>query len=197
MADDSDDKMSLGRRERTRARLIEAADKLIRKQGYEALVMEDVAERAGVTRRTIYDHFRDKDELIIAVIYGRPTQLIVAIKPGQTLRAYLRTIAATVIKMSQDNRELGQSTAYLHLYVLTHEDMRLNALARNRQIYAAMEATLIAAFGDDAFGMAPRKFIRVLHALIEGLLMRRHMMSEDFPNEVVYAAFDALADAAS
>src|SRR5215213_10621799 len=105
-----------GKRERTRARLIEAAAKLIGEDGYAALVLEAVAEEAGVTRRTIYDHFRNKDELIVAVIYRERSELFVPIKAGQTLRAYLRTLAKAIIDVSTDNSALGRSGASFMLY---------------------------------------------------------------------------------
>ena len=97
-----------GKRERTKTRLIEAARELIGEAGYEALVLEAVAEKAGVTRRTIYDHFRNKEDLIVAVIYQERTELFVPIKPGQTLKVYLRTLAKALIDASTDNRALAE-----------------------------------------------------------------------------------------
>jgi AcrR family transcriptional regulator len=182
-----------GKRERTRKRLVEAATVLIGQHGYEALVLEKVAEKAGVTRRTIYDHFRNKDDLIVAVIYHERTELFVPIKPGQTLQAYLRTLAKALIDASTDNRALGRSTASFHLYALTHEDMRRRVVEGSHKIFAKMEAAMVKAFGRDAFGMPPRKFVRVLLAVTEGLLARRHLMPEEFSADIVYAALDALA----
>jgi AcrR family transcriptional regulator len=184
---------SLGKRERTRARLIAAAAELIGQVGYEALVLETVAEKAGVTRRTIYDHFRDKDELIVAVIYHAGADLYVPIKPGQTLRAYLRSLAKALIDASTGNRALGRSTVSFHLYALTHEDMRRRVVADSRKTFAEMEKTFVDAFGREALGMPPRKFVRVLLAVTEGLLTRRHLMAEEISPDVVYAALDALA----
>src|SRR5882724_11803174 len=100
-----------GKRERTRARLVEAAAKLIGEDGYETLVLEAVAEKAGVTRRTIYDHFRNKDDLIVAVIYRERSELFVPIKAGQTLRAYLRALGKAIIDASTENPALGRSGA--------------------------------------------------------------------------------------
>jgi AcrR family transcriptional regulator len=182
-----------GKRERTRIRLIEAAAELAGQHGYETLALEAVAEKAGVTRRTIYDHFRDKDDLIVAVIYRERKELFVPIKPGQTLRAYLRMQAKAVIDASTDNPALGRSGAAFHLYALTHEDMRQRVVTGSRQVLPKLEAGLVEAFGRDALGMPPRKFARVLLAVTDGLMARRHLMPEEFPADIVYAAFDALA----
>jgi AcrR family transcriptional regulator len=182
-----------GRRGRTRRRLIEAAAELIGQHGYEALVLEMVAEKAGVTRRTIYDHFRNRDDLIVAVIYHERAELFVPIKPGQTLRKYLHTLASALIDASTDNRALGRSTVSFHLYALTHEEMRQRIVDGSHKIFAKMETTIVNAFGREALGMRPRKFVRVLLAVTEGLLARRHLMPEEFSPDIVYAALDALA----
>lgn len=182
-----------GKRERTRARLVMAAAELIGRHGYEALVLDEVAEKAGVTRRTIYDHFRNKDDLIVAVIYHERKELFVPIKPGQTLQAYLRTLAKALIDASTDNRALGRSTVSFQLYALTHDDMRQRVVDGSHKIFAKVEAAMVKAFGKEALGMQPRKFVRVLLALTEGLLARRHLMPEEFQPDIVYAALDALA----
>ena len=41
--------------------------------------------------------------------------------------------------------------------------------------------------------MPPEDLVRVLHALIEGLVMQRILTPELYPDEVFYAAFAALA----
>ncbi len=49
---------------KTRARLISAAEDVIRNEGYEALRVEDVVQAAGVAKGTFFAHFRDKDALM-------------------------------------------------------------------------------------------------------------------------------------
>lgn len=182
-----------GKRERTRMRLIEAATALIGQHGHEALVLDTVAKEAGVTRRTVYDHFANKDELIVAVIYHERVELFVPVLPGQTLRAYLRTLGKALIDATADNPALGRSTASFHLYALTHEEMRQRIVDGGHKIFAKMEKMVGDSFGREALGMPPRKFVRVLMAVTEGLLMRRHLMPEEFSADIVYAALDALA----
>ena len=57
------------RRERSRARLLDAATTLFTERGWTATRMEDIAEAAGVSAATAYNHFRTKTALIGAV-YG-------------------------------------------------------------------------------------------------------------------------------
>ncbi|MDE1994967.1 MAG: TetR/AcrR family transcriptional regulator [Rhizobiaceae bacterium] len=55
----------------TRERLIEAAGKLFYGEGIRAVSMDAVADKAGVTKRTLYYHFRSKDDLIAAYLETR------------------------------------------------------------------------------------------------------------------------------
>jgi AcrR family transcriptional regulator len=55
------------RSRRTRAALLEAARELLEGQGFEALTMTAVADRAGVTRRAAYMHFASRSDLVAAL----------------------------------------------------------------------------------------------------------------------------------
>jgi TetR/AcrR family transcriptional regulator, transcriptional repressor for nem operon len=54
--------------ERTRARIVEAAAKLIYEHGVAATTVEDVKEVAGVSSSQLYHYFADKEALVQAVI---------------------------------------------------------------------------------------------------------------------------------
>ncbi|MGW6318110.1 TetR/AcrR family transcriptional regulator [Streptomyces sp. NPDC055099] len=49
-----------------RERILAAAAQLFAAQGINATGMEQIAERAPVSKRTLYAHFRTKDELVLA-----------------------------------------------------------------------------------------------------------------------------------
>jgi AcrR family transcriptional regulator len=55
----------------TRDRIIAAATKLFYGEGLRATSVDAIAERAGVTKKTLYYHFRTKDELIAAYLASR------------------------------------------------------------------------------------------------------------------------------
>jgi AcrR family transcriptional regulator len=57
--------------ETTRDRIISAASKLFYDQGIRAVSVDSVAEKAGLTKRTLYYHFRSKDDLVAAYLAGR------------------------------------------------------------------------------------------------------------------------------
>ncbi len=51
-----------------REQLIQAALELFNKDGFNAVGIDAISERAAVTKKTLYHHFRSKDELILAVL---------------------------------------------------------------------------------------------------------------------------------
>ena len=57
--------------ESTRDRIVDAAAKLFYGKGIRAVSVDVVAEKAGVTKRTLYYHFDSKDDLITAYLEGR------------------------------------------------------------------------------------------------------------------------------
>ncbi|NPD14923.1 TetR/AcrR family transcriptional regulator [Xinfangfangia sp. D13-10-4-6] len=55
----------------TRDRILDAAGKLFYAEGLRAVSMDGIAEAVGVTKRTLYYHFRSKDDLIAAWLQMR------------------------------------------------------------------------------------------------------------------------------
>ena len=56
---------------KTRERIITAATRLFYSEGLRATSVDAVAEKAGVTKKTLYYHFETKDELITAYLASR------------------------------------------------------------------------------------------------------------------------------
>jgi AcrR family transcriptional regulator len=55
-------------RMQTRQRALDAAYGLFWRQGFLRVSMDDIAARAGITKRALYQHFRSKDDLIAAAL---------------------------------------------------------------------------------------------------------------------------------
>jgi AcrR family transcriptional regulator len=52
----------------TRSRILDAATSLIVENGYQSISLEDIAEKAGVSRRTIYDQFGSKRGVLEGIV---------------------------------------------------------------------------------------------------------------------------------
>jgi AcrR family transcriptional regulator len=56
------------RRERTRLRIVEAAERLMRERGVDGVTVQDITEEADVGHGTFYLHFKNKAEVLRPVI---------------------------------------------------------------------------------------------------------------------------------
>jgi AcrR family transcriptional regulator len=52
----------------TRTALLDAAERLLARTGYRKITMDDLAQEAGLSRRTVYVYFRSKDEVVLGTI---------------------------------------------------------------------------------------------------------------------------------
>lgn len=52
----------------TRRRILESAYKLFYREGFQRTGVDEVAEAAGITKRTLYNHYPSKDDLIAGVL---------------------------------------------------------------------------------------------------------------------------------
>jgi AcrR family transcriptional regulator len=79
-------------------RLLDAIAQVVAEKGYAATTVADVIDRAGVSRKTFYEHFRDKEACFLAA-YDAGVDILLATmrQAGDTrgrVRAYLQTLAA-------------------------------------------------------------------------------------------------------
>ena len=58
--------------ERTRRRILDAAYELFYRKGFARVGVDEMAAFAGLTKRTLYYHFKSKDELLAAVARRAP-----------------------------------------------------------------------------------------------------------------------------
>ena len=57
--------------EPTRARIVQAASALFYNEGIRRVSVDEVAAKAGLTKRTLYYHFKSKDDLVAAYLAAR------------------------------------------------------------------------------------------------------------------------------
>jgi len=60
--------------------IVEAARKLFTKYGYKKVSMDEIAKEAGVTKKTVYAYFKDKDELFQYFIFEEVEKMKYLIK---------------------------------------------------------------------------------------------------------------------
>ena len=180
------------KRERTRAALLEAARAVIREKGYERTTLEEVAQRAGVTTGAIYGNFKNRDELFISLGQAYWAPIKPRIAPGATFAEAMRALAEATLAAIPERTPVAVGRLTGLAYSLTHPELgaRVNAITADSY---EIGAEWLRGFGAD-LPMPAEHLVRVIHALIEGLVLQRILTPDLCPDEVFFAAFAALAN---
>ena len=88
-------------REQTRRRLFGALERLMTERGFDAITLADIAAEAGVGRTAVYNHFPDKEALLLGFITHETDQYAQSLRaaladvhdPVDQVRAYVRAQA--------------------------------------------------------------------------------------------------------
>src|SRR4051812_15868065 len=180
------------KRERTRARLLEAARAIVREKGYARTTLGAVARRAGMTTGAIYGNFKNRDELFIALGQTYWAPIKPRLKPGATFIDVMDAMAVATLEAIPERTTAAVGRLTGVAYALTNPELR----ARVREITATsyqLGAEWLRTLGDEReLPMPPEHLVRVIHALIEGLVWQRILTPELCPDEVFFAAFRAL-----
>ena len=112
----SEDSIRDRRAAQTRARIAEAALELFVRQGYRETTVDQIAEAAGVSRRTVFHHFPGKESLLLDHLAGRREVALKHLRerpaaepPLVSLHAVLRELC----EQGYDRRLLAQVRAVL------------------------------------------------------------------------------------
>lgn len=185
------------KRARTRAKLIQAAAELVREKGFERTTQEDIARRAGMSRGAVLGNFKTKDEIFLAVAATRWRPIAPPLKPGADLAEQMRILAEAVAAAMPSRQAGAIGFTSFQAYALTHEEIRLGLVQALTEIFRWSEAGITAVVPEEDLPMPAATFVRVVHALIEGLTYQRFLTPELVTDEVIYAAFAALAGKAA
>ncbi len=127
-----------------RERLVIAAVDLFTEQGYDATTVTQIAERAGVTKSTLFRYFPDKREILVA---GQETlsrllsegiaEAPAGASPLQAVAAGLERVSAA---MGQMNRDLGPR---LKAAVAASSELQERDALKSVGLAAAMSAALV------------------------------------------------------
>jgi AcrR family transcriptional regulator len=90
---------------------VEAAERLFLQRGFGAVSMDELAEAAGVARRTLYNQFASKEEIFREMLLRFAGQLEHALPPGIETRGdvedVLRLVARAILQLHRRPGYLG------------------------------------------------------------------------------------------
>ena len=70
--------------ESQRTRLLEAVGRAVAEKGYGGATIDDIVRRAGVSKMTFYEHFRDKEDCFIAAYEAASEELFERVRTAQS-----------------------------------------------------------------------------------------------------------------
>jgi TetR/AcrR family transcriptional regulator of autoinduction and epiphytic fitness len=99
------------RRTESRSAIIDAAERLFLQRGFGSVSMDELAEAAGVARRTLYNQFASKEEIFREMLLRVSGQLERAFPPGIETQGdaeeVLRLVARMILKLHENPVYLG------------------------------------------------------------------------------------------
>lgn len=132
---------------RKRAEMLDAATAVFREEGYDAASMDRIAARAGASKRTVYNHFKNKEALFQAVV-RRELEAAAELKrvlwdPSRSLEAQLTDFARAKTGVMEDPQWLSLLRVILGVFIrdpeLAQETM-LRAMSDEAHLTRWLEA---------------------------------------------------------
>jgi AcrR family transcriptional regulator len=181
------------KRARTRARIIEVAAQLVEEQGFERTTVQEVARRAGMSNGAIYGNFKNRDEIFAAIGPTYWPQVRPRFTPGSGFAEKMRAVAEALIAVLPERCGRGRARLTGLAYTLTNEVLRTLARERAATLYAGAADWWRELPADEQPPMPADILVRVLNGLTEGLTLQWLLTPDQITEDVIYAAFAALA----
>jgi AcrR family transcriptional regulator len=126
-----------------RERLVRAALDLFTEQGYDATTVNEIADRAGLTKTTFFRHFPDKREVLFAGqdMHARLLADAISAAPGPAtpLEAVGAALDALTATFTDDRREFS---ARLRPVIASHSELQERAAFKRGGLAGAMTDAL-------------------------------------------------------
>jgi AcrR family transcriptional regulator len=195
------------RRERaqaTRARLIQAAEKIFARDGFEAAKLEEIAAEAGYTRGAFYANFDSKEDLFLALLEHEISHRIANAESLMAKftdpEAKLQAFRKFFLTMGQDRRWSLLAVEF-KLFAVRHPEVKARLAAMNRRLVGSRVGIL-----QDITEASGRKLpasaravgislSAVTHALALEHMLDRNLMPEEDLKKILASYFDSLTGA--
>lgn len=146
---------STGLRERkkseTRERIADAADHLFRTHGYDAVTVDDVAVAADVSKKTVFNYFPTKEDLVFDRAEDRETALLAAVQdraPGVSILESFRALAlAQTAQIGRLRQDTGPGNGSFFDLVNANPALQRKMHEVNARMVQTLTAALVADVG--------------------------------------------------
>lgn len=186
--------------DRKREAIVQAAISEFRSNGFDITSMDKIAATAGVSKRTVYNHFASKEELFAEILHRLWTNICAqedsVYSPGQPLREQLRHLLRDKLALLADNSFLDLARVAIAATIHSPEraqDMVLRIGEREE----ALTAWIRAAQADGALKPVDPEFAaQQLHGMLKAfafwpqISMNQPTLSAEMQSTVIESALD-------
>jgi TetR/AcrR family transcriptional regulator of autoinduction and epiphytic fitness len=177
-----------------RSAILEGAIDVFISTGYELASMDKIAETAGVSKRTVYNHFGSKENLFQAIVHDflsqRQDLKAITYNPKVSLEEQLLAFAHAEIFLIDSQRRLGLSR-FLTMVFLQDIDYARATVAKYPPHYDVFLVWMAEAAKDHKFKADNLLMAgRVFYALVEGAITYPAL----FSNGINHAAIKPILD---
>jgi AcrR family transcriptional regulator len=158
--------------EPTRQRVLEAAYELFYRHGFSRVGVDQIAEQAGITKRTLYNHFESKDTLVAAVLDHQHLHALAQIqgwgvRSAENSSEFLASIFQELGKWASRPRWLGSGFTRLTMELA---DLPGHPARRAAHLHKTEVENWLAQELDTLGAEDPKELARQTMLLIEGCL---------------------------
>jgi AcrR family transcriptional regulator len=183
------------KRERTRRALINATLQVISEKGFAGASLDAIANRAGVTRGSIYSNFAGRDDLMMAAVASRGMRLDRDFGESLPLKAQMRRFATALLDQLPAAGRDGGSIIEYQLYAMSQPGPRKQLVGVYGEMFRKMTTALTAHY-EGRLAISAHALALAVQALTMGLVWQFILTPEEVAREDVIAAFETLADGA-
>jgi AcrR family transcriptional regulator len=165
--------------ERTRSRIVEAANHLFYRKGYNRTSFSDVVESAGVPRGNIYYYFKTKDDILRAAVQYRLERIKAMLEnwsgtfrtPQERLKRFLEILPNSASSLARHGCPMGTLNMELG-----KDQPELKAEAK--QMFDLFEGWLADQFAELGYAGRARELAMRLLAQGQGVTMVTHVYND-------------------
>jgi len=172
------------RTQETQARLLNAAEEVFVRDGYEAAQLDEIAARADRSKGAVYNHFKSKEDLFLALFEHRMTKYIArltaSLQKTANRKQCLEVFRDFYVGLVQD-RTWSILTLEFKLYALRHPESK----ERLRKAFEMSKATTGNQGYEQMFGHLTRQqradndlALAALGPIFSGLMLESHFEAE-------------------
>jgi AcrR family transcriptional regulator len=150
------------------ARLQEAAMTLYGERGYDETTVAEIAERAGLTKRTFFRYFADKREVLFWGSELLEQRMVAAIEAAPASASALGLIGAALDAAAVRFEEVREFAGLRHRIIVTSPELQERELIKGASLAAGMARALRArGFSDTAATITALTGTNIMHVAFE------------------------------